>query len=204
MRQVRGTIRNERDVHSRLMSVYAEVPHYWYGLLFVISFVFGIIAIEKWPTQLPFWAYLIALLFSIIMIVPCGIILAITNQHVPLGVISELMIGYMLPGRPTAMMIFKTYGYIVTFQANGFAGDLKLGHYMKVPPRIMFTAQTLATTIACFVAVGVQSWMFSNIQDFCSPDQKDGFVCPATGTFATASLVWGGIGPQRLFSKGAL
>jgi hypothetical protein len=27
-------------------------------------------------------------------------------------VITELIVGYALPGRPVAMMLFKTYGYI--------------------------------------------------------------------------------------------
>jgi hypothetical protein len=28
------------------------------------------------------------------------------------SVITELIVGYMLPGKPVAMMIFKTFGYI--------------------------------------------------------------------------------------------
>ena len=51
--------------------------------------------------------------------------------------LSEFIIGYMQPGLPTAMMLFKTYGYITMYQALAFVRDLKLGHYMKVPPRTM-------------------------------------------------------------------
>lgn len=32
------------------------------------------------------------------------------------SVIAELIIGYMLPGRPIAMMLFKTWGYITMAQ----------------------------------------------------------------------------------------
>lgn len=49
------------------------------------------------------------------------------------SVITELIIGYALPGRPIAMMMFKTYGYITMYQALQFTSDFKLGHYMKVP-----------------------------------------------------------------------
>ena len=49
------------------------------------------------------------------------------------SVITELIIGYALPGRPIAMMLFKTYGYISMAQALQFTSDFKLGHYMKVP-----------------------------------------------------------------------
>jgi len=77
---------------------------------------------------------------------------------------------------------------------------LKLGHYMKVPPRSMFFCQVVATVVAGTVQLGVQAWMFSNIEDFCSPDQKDDFICPNISVFATSSIIWGVIGPRRAFS----
>jgi OPT family oligopeptide transporter len=121
-----------------------------------------------------------------------------------LNVLAELIAGYALPGRPVANMLFKTYGYVAAMQAVQFSADLKLGHYMKIPPRIMFTVQTVATVVSCFVVVGVQQWLFANIPDFCSPDQADGWTCPQTSTFASASIIWGAIGPQRVFSYGGL
>jgi len=129
---------------------------------------------------------------------------AITNQQVGLNVITELVIGYMLPGRPIAMMMFKTWGYITMAQALQFSSDFKLGHYMKLPPRTMFWAQVVCTVVAGTVQLGVQAWMFTNIEGMCSPKQKDGFICPSTEVFGTASIIWGVIGPARQFSKGQL
>ena len=104
---------------------------------------------------------------------------AITNQQIGLNVITELIIGYALPGRPVAMMMFKTWGYITMAQALTFASDFKLGHYMKVPPRPMFWGQVVASIIAGTVQLGVQAGMFTNIDDMCAPTQKDGFICSA-------------------------
>ena len=129
---------------------------------------------------------------------------AITNQQVGLNVITELIIGYALPGRPIAMMLFKTWGYVAMAQALQFSSDFKLGHYMKIPPRAMFTSQVVATIIAGTVQLGVQTWMFENITDICSKDQPDGFVCPSTQVFGTASIVWGVIGPALQFSHGQI
>jgi OPT family oligopeptide transporter len=186
------------------MRVYQEVPHWWYAIIFVSSFILGVVSIEKFQTQLPIWAFLICLLFGFIFVLPCGIILAITNQAIGLNTLSELLAGYMIPGRPIAVMIFKTYGNIVTKQATQFAGDLKLGHYMKVPPRVMFVAQTIATIVSCFVVVGVQRWALDNIPDICVHGQKDGFTCPSSTTFAQASLLYGGVGPGRLFGTSSM
>jgi len=79
-----------------------------------------------------------------------------------------------------------------------------LGHYMKIPPRTMFLIQTVATVVSCFVVVLIQQWMLTNIPDICQPGQKDHFICPSLSVFATASLLFGGIGPSRSFSAGQL
>jgi OPT family oligopeptide transporter len=203
-RQLRRKLKDEKDVHARLMAAYPETPHWWYAAIFVVAFVLGIGAIEGYPTQLPIWAYVLALGVSFVLVVPMGIILAIANQQLYLNVLAELLGGYLVPGRPVAVMLFKVYGNIAAQQAAAFAGDLKLGHYMKVPPRMMFLVQTVATVVSCFVVVGVQQWMFGNIPGFCTDDQASGWTCPSTSTFATASIVWGAIGPQRIFSQGGL
>jgi hypothetical protein len=45
-----------------------------------------------------------------------------------------------------ANMCFKVYGYVGPHQALEFLQDFKLGHYMKIPPRAMFTAQVSSTS----------------------------------------------------------
>lgn len=76
-------------------------------------FIFGIIGIELYSTEMPVWAFILALAVAFVYTVPIGIIQAVTNQQIGLNVITELIIGYLLPGRPLAMMLFKTWGYIV-------------------------------------------------------------------------------------------
>lgn len=203
VKRFRSTLKDEHDVHSRLMSVYPEVPMWWYGVIGVVTFVLMCVGVEVFPTQLPAWAALVAFLLAAILVIPLAMLMAITNQQPSLQVVHELIAGYMLPGRPIANTLFKTFAFIGTSQAVSFAGDLKLGHYMKIPPRIMFSVQVIASLVSCFVVTLVQDWMLANIEDICTPRQKDGFTCPGTTVFATASLFWGGIGPKRMFSPGS-
>ncbi|KAF8151800.1 OPT oligopeptide transporter [Crassisporium funariophilum] len=200
--QSRRAMHEQPDVHARLMSRYPQVPEWWYVVIFLSMFTFGIISIEVWDTKFPVQWFILALVIAFFYVIPIGMIQAITNQQVGLNVITELVIGYGLPGRPVAMMMFKTWGYITMAQALTFTSDFKLGHYMKIPPRPMFWAQVIATVIAGTVQLGVQAWMFTNIPEMCSPHQKDGFICPSTEVFGTASIIWGVIGPARQFSKG--
>jgi len=203
VRRFRSTLTSERDVHSRLMQRYREVPFWWYLTIGVISFVFLVVAVVvNRNSQLPVWALLIACILAAILALPLAMLQAITNQTVPTQVMHELIIGYILPGRPVANMIFKSVAFTGSYQAIIFAGDLKLGHYMKVPPRVMFSVQVFAAVVNSFFVVGVQNWLFTHIPDFCSPTQKDGFKCPGSSTFFTASVIWGAVGPGRLFSAG--
>ena len=195
---------DEKDVHSRLMKVYPEVPRWWYAVLGIFSFVMGIIGIEICDTKLPVWAYVVAVIMAFVFVVPLGMVQAITNQQFTLNVLAEIVVGYMVPGRPLAAMVFKYVSHNSTQQTLYFVSDLKMGHYMKIPPRMMFMGQVVASVIPVFVSIGTQEWIFTSLPDICQPNQKDMFTCPGLLTFSTASLIWGGIGPQRLFSPGAV
>jgi OPT family oligopeptide transporter len=148
---------------------------------------------------------------------------AITNIQIGLNVFTEFIISYMLPGRPLAMMSFKTYGYISMYQGVIYAQDLKLGHYMKLPPRSLFFAQAIASLWSCVVQVAVLYWSFGNISNICDLKQSARFTwyvlyCSsplaittltlprsANGrVFFNASIIWGLIGPQRIFSSSGI
>jgi OPT family oligopeptide transporter len=160
------------------MQYYPEVPMWWYAITGVIPFAFVCAAIKMVPTQLPLWAAVIGILLSFSLAIPLSMFMAISSQKMPMNVIYELIAGYMLPGHPIANMIFKTVAYITTYQAIDFAGDLKLGHYMKIPPRLMFTIQIVGTVITSIWVIFIQEWMLHNIEDICTPHQKQGFTCP--------------------------
>ncbi|KAF5375910.1 hypothetical protein D9615_008169 [Tricholomella constricta] len=222
--QARRAMHEQPDIHARLMSRYPQVPQWWYLIVFCMGAI-----LSKRMTSDQFHSVYVCLRSDLhrglgnqtfVYVIPIGMIQAITNQQVGLNVITELIIGYALPGRPVAMMLFKTWGYITMAQALQFTSDFKLGHYMKVPPRYstplndicptktntalrsMFAAQVLAAVIAGTTQLGVQAWMFTNIPNMCDPEQRDGFICPSTEVFGTASIIWGVIGPARQFSPG--
>ncbi|PBP17055.1 hypothetical protein BUE80_DR012250 [Diplocarpon rosae] len=150
-------------------------------------------------THLTWWAFIVALLISLFFYLPIGIIQASTNVQIGLNVLTEFIIGYMQPGRPLAMMMFKMYGYITCYQGLYFTQDIKLAHYMKVPQRTTFWAQFIATLWSCIVQIAVYNWALGSIDGVCEPHQANNYTCPNAGVFFTASIIWGAIGPQRIF-----
>ncbi|KAF9080114.1 hypothetical protein BGX23_002618, partial [Mortierella sp. AD031] len=135
----------------------------------------------------------LAAIFSL----PVGLIQAITNQQPGLNIITEYVIGYILPGKPIANVTFKTLGYISMAQAMTFTSDLKLGHYMKVPPRAMFWAQLLGTVIAGLVNLLTANWLLRTQEGVCETNKI--FSCPSAKTFFSASVIWGVVSPNLMF-----
>ncbi|KAG6185232.1 hypothetical protein E4U35_007572 [Claviceps purpurea] len=195
---------DEDDVHMKLMRKYKECPEWWFMVIFAVSFAFGMIACVAWDTHLPWWAYIVCILIGTVLFIPIGMVQAITNQQTGLNIITEMMVGYMLPGRPVAMMLFKSYGYMLSFNGLNYISDMKVGHYMKIPPRSMFAAQAFAVIWLSFVQIATYNFLIGNIKEICTPHQSQGLTCPSARTFFNASVIWGVVGPKRVFGVGGL
>ncbi|PVF99222.1 OPT superfamily oligopeptide transporter [Serendipita vermifera] len=189
------------DVHNRLMLSYKEVPQWWFAALLLLAIALGLTALLAYQTHATVGSLFMGILLAIIFLVPIGIVYSITNVQIALNVLAELIGGLLFPGNAFAMNMFKGYGYITTYQALTFAQDLKLGHYVKIPPRVMFAAQIFATIISTCVAVVMMNWQLNHIRDICTPDAQAKFYCPGSSSFFTASVIWGTLGPSRLFGK---
>lgn len=136
----------DADVHLKMMRKYKDTPNWWYYALFLVLVALSLVTVLVWDTHLTWWALIIAFLLSIVFLVPIGMVQGITNTQLGLNVLTEFIVGYMLPGRPIAMMLFKTFGYITMAQALYFIQDMKFGHYLKVPVSYSRIVQFIFTT----------------------------------------------------------
>ncbi|KAG5921593.1 hypothetical protein E4U42_005788 [Claviceps africana] len=203
-RRARSYKSEEADIHMKLMRKYREAPEWWFATAFAISFAFGMIASQVWKTHLPWWAYLLCIIIALVFFIPVGIVQAITNQQPGLNIITEMIVGYMLPGRPVAMMLFKSWGYMTAAHGLTYISDMKIGHYMKIPPRSMFAAQAFAVFWLSIVQISTYNFLMGNITGICTDEQAEGLTCPNAVTFYNASVIWGVIGPKRVFGAGGL
>ncbi|CAL5198574.1 unnamed protein product [Lathyrus oleraceus] len=197
------------DVHGRLMKAYNTVPEWWFLIVLFGSMALSIIMSLVWKVdvQLPWWGMLLAFALASVVTLPIGVIQATTNQQLGYDIIAQFMIGYVLPGTPIANLLFKIYGRITTAHALSFLSDIKLGHYMKIPPRCMYIAQLVGTLVAEVMNVSVAWWMLDSIKDICMDDnahRDSPWTCPKYRVTFDASVIWGLIGPRRLFGPGGL
>ncbi|XP_010090089.2 oligopeptide transporter 7 [Morus notabilis] len=192
------------DVHTRLMRNYEQVPQWWFMSILFVNIVATIFTCQYYngQLQLPWWGILLACGLAMFFTLPVGVIKATTNQTPGLNVITEYIIGYIYPGYPVANMCFKVYGYISMKQGIAFLQDFKLGHYMKIPPRSMFMAQVVGTIISAFGHLGTAWWLMDTIPDICdraSLPADSPWTCPGDHVFYDASVIWGLVGPRRIF-----
>ncbi|KAK6154485.1 hypothetical protein DH2020_008733 [Rehmannia glutinosa] len=194
------------DVHARLMKRnYETVPNWWFYSILGVVFCLSLWACEGFgkQLQLPWWGLIMACVMALFFTLPIGIIQATTNQQIGLNIITEMVIGYVYPGRPLANVAFKTYGYISMVQALGFLSDFKLGHYMKIPPKSMFIVQLVGTVVASSVYFSTSWWLLTTVEHICDtsllPDGSP-WTCPGDDVFYNASIIWGVIGPLRMFT----
>ncbi|OWM68089.1 hypothetical protein CDL15_Pgr016289 [Punica granatum] len=194
------------DVHTKLMRKYRQVPEWWFTCILFLSIAVTVFACEYFndQLQLPWWGILLACALAIFFTLPVGVITATTNQTPALNVITEYIIGYLYPEYPVANILFKVYGYISMKQGITFLQDFKLGHYMKIPPRSMFMAQVAGTVISAVVHLSTSWWLMSTIPNICDRAQLPAgspWTCPGDHVFYDASIIWGLIGPRRIFGE---
>ncbi|OAA69782.1 oligopeptide transporter protein [Cordyceps fumosorosea ARSEF 2679] len=191
------------DPLTNIMRKYPEVPDWWFLSIALIAFIFAIVIPLQYPQlETPVWTIFFVVALNLVFLIPMTYINAISGITQGLNVATELIMGYALPGHPEAMIFVKTYGWNINGQADNYISDQKMGFYAKIPPRAMYRGQILSTIITAFVCYGVVTFVDTTIPDICTPNQEAKFNCLAGSALIFASsVVWGAIGPARVFSQ---
>ncbi|KAI5958447.1 uncharacterized protein KGF55_005790 [Candida pseudojiufengensis] len=187
------------DPHTIMMKKYKEVPDWVFFIVLVISTVLAILCVKLYPAQTPVWGIFFAIGINFVFLIPLTAIYAATGFSFGLNVLVQLIVGFALPGNGLALMLIKAFGYNINGQAQNYISDQKMGFYVKVPPRAMFRCQMLSVFISSFVGLGVLNFQIKNIPNYCSPTNTQKFTCPNSTVFYNASILWGVIGPRKVF-----
>ena len=224
LRQVRDDADAE-DIHCKMMDEYQDIPDWMYlAFLGLITAVMMYVALFT-PFRMPWWAVLLSMLLSIIFIMPVGVINAISGQGIYLNVVTEFVIGLLIPGDTIAVMAFKSLGTNNLIQAMTLLTDLKLGHYLHIPPIAMVGCQMYGTLVSSFVSTGATWLMITKFNDLIQPEGTGGWKATTYKTFFNAGdlftqilfsifdllnmnlflgAIWGAIAPARFWGIGSI
>lgn len=189
------------DPHCIMMKKsYKEVADWVYLVILSLSVVFAIICVKSYPAQTPVWSIFFAFGINLIFLIPITTVFARTGFSFGINVLIELIIGYAIPGNGLALGFIKAFGYNIDGQPQNFVNDLKQAHYAKLPPRAVFRIQLLSVFVASFIQLAVLNFQVNGgIKNYCDPLNTQKFTCPGTRTYYSSSVLWGVIGPRKVF-----
>ncbi|KAH9482632.1 Oligopeptide transporter 2 [Psilocybe cubensis] len=178
--------RTQPDPHYQAMKKYKEAPWWWYLILLVLAFIAGLIVVFKGQTTLPWWSYLVALILGAFITPFSSLLFARMGNGVSTNQLMKMVAGAINPGRPVANLYFSMWSHDVVSTSINLASDLKMGQYLKIPPRVMFLTQVWGTILGAVINYVV---MVSVV------DAQREILLSPTGT-----NVWSGQYPQSLNS----
>jgi OPT family oligopeptide transporter len=165
LRHGKGNYEGAMDVHNRLMSKYKEVPDWWFLFILAGAIAVSIAFVQIYPISTPVWLVFLVVGINLIFAVPLSLLSATTGTNLSLGSLIQVITGYMLPNNPNAFLFGQTLGaWALAGYGDNYVQDQKMAHYVKIAPRAVFRSQIMTIVITCFVAVGTQNFVLTNVQ----------------------------------------
>lgn len=96
----------------------------------------SLFAVLYYPTNLTWWAFLMAVAIAFTFSLPIGIVEAVTGRQIGLNVLTEFVYGYIQPGRPLALMLYvqlqiSTYMLSTLTQSPQQVQNIRLHHHVS-------------------------------------------------------------------------
>lgn len=245
------------DIHTKLMNKYRQVPEWWFWCILVTNIALTVFACEYYndQLQLPWWGVLLACVIAFFFTLPIGIITAITNQVLFMGLNSRFPCSYTMFNRvklfslvhmtdtwfernhgvhnwiylsrlSSSQYVFQSvwlhkydtsYNFSSRLQTRplyenptednvhgtGFISFISFQtKYLFHRPTLRKTMvlQIVGTFIAGIVYLSTAWWLMETIPDICESTSSNSiWTCPSDHVFYDASVIWGLIGPRRIF-----
>jgi len=131
------------DPHYKLMINYDEVPSVWYFLAFAASFIAGITCLYVMKSTLPWWGLIVGLMITTVFMLFFGAQYAITGFMFNLQPISQMLAGYMFPGRPLGIFYDSLSGIITDVPSKYVLYNI---HLQRRPTRLVPPSRPQART----------------------------------------------------------
>ncbi|KAK3685233.1 OPT oligopeptide transporter [Podospora appendiculata] len=189
--------------HAHMAKHYKETPWHWYVAVLVISFVLGLVVVLKENVTLPVWAYIVSLIMGIIIAPLSTILYSRYGNGIATNNLSKMLAGLMIPERPVGNMYFAAWSHNVIANAVTLSNDLKMGEYLKIPPRAMFLTQIYGTVLGGFINYAVMTSIIKGNRELLTDGNGNASWSGATmQSYNTSASSWALA--QYLYKAGAL
>lgn len=185
------------DMHYKKMQIYKEVPFWWYAAIAVSAFITAMVCIYTEKSGLPWWALIVALIFAIITLPFYGAMYAITAWIPYMTPLFQMLGAALIPGSSQANMYFELYSSQALTQASSMLSDLKLGQYMKLPPRTTFSVQIAGTVIGALLNYVIMQDVVSNERTILLSNEGNRvWSGQQVQSYNANAILWGALGKE--------
>ncbi|KAF1817669.1 OPT oligopeptide transporter [Eremomyces bilateralis CBS 781.70] len=202
------------DRLNLLMRSYKEVPWWWYILLFLgsVSTILSILGSDQFFA--PWWAFLVALFSAVVVIVPFSWLYALTSYQISTGTFNELVYGCLINHgdgnhaqkhrHPVGASVYGALAGTSWYRAQFMLQDLKIGHFMHIPPRATFFSQIFGELLGIPINYAVILWMLRTKGEYLSGVKVDPlrqWSAQKINSYNSLAVQYVLIGPRRMFEE---
>jgi OPT family oligopeptide transporter len=193
------------DEHYEKMKIYKPIPRWWFVATLLVAFAMAQATDYTGHSDFSWWMLIVILILSLFFTTVYAVTSAILGFAEFNGGINgfyQMLASYMAPGDPIANMYAALYGSQPTVQGINLLGDLKLGQYTKVPPRVNFLVQILGCIVGALLNYVIMLSVIS---------QQRPALLSISGTrlwsgqnaqgYNSNAIAWGALGPE-MFGAG--
>ncbi|PCH41996.1 peptide transporter MTD1 [Wolfiporia cocos MD-104 SS10] len=191
------------DEHYKRMSVYKEVPLWWYAAITLAAFWVRTTRLclhgrssRCRLCSLPWWALIVALLFAMMILPFYGAMYAIAAFTPYMTNLFQMLGSALVPGSSQANMYFELYSSQALNQASTMLSDLKLGQYTKLPPRTTFSVQVAGTVVGALLNCVFTSWLSRSRSLMLNDEGTRVWSGQQVQTYNANAVLWGALGKE--------
>ncbi|CUM54866.1 unnamed protein product [Debaryomyces fabryi] len=190
------------DSHNKEMYKYKRLHWSIYIFIAVIGLGLGITFCEGFEDkQIDAGGFMVSLLLGCCLYIPLALIESRANTSVSMAPFFEIISAFWYKGQPLTLLYFYCSGFSILQHAMHTSQGAKIGHYMRVPPKVTMTVLFFSAIWSSLVSPTVAGYVVTHIDDVCTSEATNNMTCRKTKTQFNTHLVWGLFG-DTLFSYG--
>jgi OPT family oligopeptide transporter len=161
--------KRNNDIHCKLMTHYSEIPEWWFIGLFVVCLLTAILVSHFTKILLGYYV-LVAASIGCITVLPYGILLAQTAQRrfLFLSLTVFILCAAIMQSDPFGLIAFGEIIIRIPDQTLNILVFLKISHFMKLPPRVVFVMLILSTIYSTILCYFISDYLIFNIPHLCN------------------------------------
>ncbi|KAL2313560.1 Oligopeptide transporter [Schizosaccharomyces pombe] len=191
------------DIHTKLLKKYKRVHWGFYLASIIVSLGLGFAFTEGWhDIQIRSYGFVVSMVIGAALYIPLSLIESRSSFTISMQAFFEIVAAFWFNGQPMALLYFYSFGFGTLQHAMHMTQSAKIGHYMKVPPRLVAALLFTSGIWSSLVNSAVTGWIMYHVRDVCTSNAENNMTCRSPKTQFNSHLIWGLVGNHIFSSDG--